>query len=84
LKDTGVGKNDGNTTNTVHTSISLLIWCWTIFCLQANIQEPFLSNGFANMFAQKQLNYNNEQCFLCGARQNVLSGKSWELQLVSQ
>jgi hypothetical protein len=28
-KYTGVGKNNGNTTDTVH--ISLLIWCWTTF-----------------------------------------------------
>jgi hypothetical protein len=26
---TGVGQNNGNTTDTVH--ISLLIWCWTTF-----------------------------------------------------
>jgi hypothetical protein len=31
---TGTGENKGNTTDTVH--ISLLIWCWTTFCLQYN------------------------------------------------
>jgi hypothetical protein len=29
---TGAGQNNGNTTETVR--ISLLIWCWTTFCLQ--------------------------------------------------
>jgi hypothetical protein len=32
LWHTGIGQNNGNTTDTVH--ISLLIWCWTTFCLQ--------------------------------------------------
>jgi hypothetical protein len=29
---TGIGQNNGNTTDAVH--ISLLIWCWTTVCLQ--------------------------------------------------
>jgi hypothetical protein len=29
---TGLRQNNGNTTYTVH--ISLLVWCWTTFCLQ--------------------------------------------------
>jgi hypothetical protein len=31
---TQVKQNNGNTTDTVH--ISLLIWCWTTFCLQCS------------------------------------------------
>jgi hypothetical protein len=32
ITHTGFEQNNGNTTYTVH--ISLLIWCWTTFCLQ--------------------------------------------------
>jgi hypothetical protein len=31
-QDTGVGQNNVNTIDTIH--ISLLLWCWTAFCLQ--------------------------------------------------
>jgi hypothetical protein len=31
-QDTGVGKNSGYTTATIH--ISLSTWCWTTFCIQ--------------------------------------------------
>jgi hypothetical protein len=32
VEDTGIGQNNGNTTDTVH--ISSIIWCLTNFCLQ--------------------------------------------------
>jgi hypothetical protein len=37
-----------------------------------------------NMFPWNRLNYNEERCFLCGPCWDVISGTSWELQLVSQ
>jgi hypothetical protein len=38
-----------------------------------------------DLFPRKRLNYNNEErCFISGPYSVVISGRSWELQLVSQ
>jgi hypothetical protein len=48
--DTGVGQKNGNTTNTVH--ITLLIWCWTNFCLQYCINPSW--NGLIQVLKSLQ------------------------------
>jgi hypothetical protein len=40
---TGIGQNNGNTTDTVH--ISLLIWCWTTILLEGTFSSCFRDVG---------------------------------------
>jgi hypothetical protein len=46
------------------------------------MQQPLLSNTFANKHVPwQQLDNNEERCFLCGACRDVMSGTSWERAL---
>jgi hypothetical protein len=50
---TGVGQNNGKTTDIVH--ISLLIWCWTTFCFQYSFNTAwnvFVLRSFKQSLAE--------------------------------
>jgi NAD-dependent dihydropyrimidine dehydrogenase PreA subunit len=58
---------------------------WVTTAREANIQEPLMSNGFANKHVHTEtIIYNNDKCFLCGPCRDVTRGTSLELQFVSQ
>jgi hypothetical protein len=61
----------------------IVVGCYKTTAEYANMRQPFLSNGFANMFSRQGLNYNNEELYFpCGPCRDVIIGTSWELQLV--